>query len=178
MDSFLDESQKKFKQEIKQEIKIEHSDNFSPEEQKAISIILDLPTEFEHNGRGAPKMSKRMLQQILELKSEANKARKLFLEDRNETNRENYQTLRKKYQETVDTAKNEIIRKSRVSLKLSKKMIPIMPWITTEMLQERNETLKARKKFLKNGNKINSEKYEILKRKYKKHAKNCQKYIF
>ena len=64
MDSFLDESQKKFKQEIKQEIKIEHSDNFSPEEQKAIAIILDLPTEFEHNGRGAPKMSKIMLQQI------------------------------------------------------------------------------------------------------------------
>ena len=178
MDSFLDESQKKFKQEIKQEIKIEHSDNFSPEEQKAISIILDLPTEFEHNERGAPKMSKRMLQQILDLKSEANKARKLFLEDRNETNRENYQTLRKKYQETVDTAKNEIIRESRVSLKLSKKMIPIMPWITTEMLQERNETLKARKRFLKNSNKTNSEKYEILKKEYKNTLRTAKNTYF
>ena len=37
MDSFSDESQKK----IKQEIKIEPPDNFSPEEQKAIAIILD-----------------------------------------------------------------------------------------------------------------------------------------
>ena len=178
MDSFSDESQKNFKQEIKQEIKIEHPDNFSPEEQKAIAIILDLSTDFEHNERGVPKMSKRMLQRILELKSESNKARKLFLDDRNETNKENYQSLRKKYQETVNMAKNEIIRESRVGLKLSKKMIPIMPWITTEMLQERNETLKARKKFLKNGNKINSEKYEILKRKYKNTLRTAKNTYF
>ena len=41
MDSFSDESQKKIKQEIKEKIKIEPPDNFSPEEQKAIAIILD-----------------------------------------------------------------------------------------------------------------------------------------
>ena len=41
MDNFSDESRKKIKQEIKEEIKIEHPGNFSPEEQKAIAFILD-----------------------------------------------------------------------------------------------------------------------------------------
>ena len=41
MDNFSDESRKKIKQEIKEEIRIEHPDNFSPEEQNAIAIILE-----------------------------------------------------------------------------------------------------------------------------------------